>query len=399
MNSTLLRTSKKRVYVSVIVAMCLTVFCVQNQALAAGSPGDVNGDGVVNINDLQIITTNFGKTTADPDIDIRADINGDEAVNNTDLSIVIRAFAQEGDTNITLIADKENITVGDTVTVTVELAEAAQFSSWQTWLSFASNDNALALENQSGGSFTTFVPDSRSLLSINSSSEVRAGGFSLSNNEGGSGTLGIFTFKAMSNFPEGSNIPSVVEIYTENKSANNPFGAVFSDITGVEFVPTLSVGTISINIWPANTAPTVSAGNDQTIRLPNTVTLEGSVVDDALPEPPGETTINWTKVTGPGTVTFEDATTESTVTSFSQEGTYTLRLSATDSELESSDDVTITVDPVPDVYLVTPDRLYVELGEDVSVPVVVKSSNYNLAGIIFDFITSSTQVFGNALFN
>jgi hypothetical protein len=56
----------------------------------------------------------------------------------------------------------------------------------------------------------------------------------------------------------------------------------------------------------------------------------------------------WSKVSGPGTVTFGDATDPTTTASFSVDGVYVLRLTVTDQDdATSSDDVTITVEPVP----------------------------------------------------
>ncbi|HZN00938.1 MAG TPA: hypothetical protein VFB70_16150, partial [Pyrinomonadaceae bacterium] len=95
---------------------------------------------------------------------------------------------------------------------------------------------------------------------------------------------------------------------------------------------------------PENHAPTVDAGANQTLVLPNSGLLDGHATDDGLPE--GSTlTITWSKVSGPGTVTFGNEHALSTTASFSTHGSYVLRLSATDSQLTTADDVTITVDP------------------------------------------------------
>jgi hypothetical protein len=96
-----------------------------------------------------------------------------------------------------------------------------------------------------------------------------------------------------------------------------------------------------------NNAPTVDAGTDQSITLPAMANLTGTASDDGLPSPPGAFTTNWTKVSGPGTVTFGDATALSTTATFSQSGVYTLRLTADDSVLTTTDDIVITVNPVP----------------------------------------------------
>ncbi len=92
-----------------------------------------------------------------------------------------------------------------------------------------------------------------------------------------------------------------------------------------------------------NQAPTVNAGTDATILLPNSAALNGSVVDDGLPNPPAALTITWSKVSGPGTVTFTDAHAPNTTSTFGLAGVYLLRLTADDGLLSSSDDVMITV--------------------------------------------------------
>ncbi len=94
---------------------------------------------------------------------------------------------------------------------------------------------------------------------------------------------------------------------------------------------------------PTNQAPVVNAGNDQTITLPNTVSLNGTATDDGLPNPPSALTTTWSKVSGAGTVSFGDSNSLNTTASFSQSGTYILRLTANDGALLTTDDVSITV--------------------------------------------------------
>jgi Dockerin type I domain len=53
-------------------------------------PGDVNGDGVVNCVDLDIVKASFGKKVGQLGFDPRADVNGDGIVNILDLSSVAR---------------------------------------------------------------------------------------------------------------------------------------------------------------------------------------------------------------------------------------------------------------------------------------------------------------------
>lgn len=90
-----------------------------------------------------------------------------------------------------------------------------------------------------------------------------------------------------------------------------------------------------------NTAPTVEAGPDQAIVLPVGAVLDGTVTDDGLPGP-GVVTTGWSAI-GPGPVTFADAAAVDTSATFSQEGIYTLRLTATDGALTSYDELTVAV--------------------------------------------------------
>jgi len=96
---------------------------------------------------------------------------------------------------------------------------------------------------------------------------------------------------------------------------------------------------------PTNQPPSVNAGADQTLTLPSTASLSGTATDDGLPTGSSLTT-TWSKVSGPGTVTFTNPAAKTTTASFSVEGSYILRLTASDGSLTSSDDVTVTVNPV-----------------------------------------------------
>jgi len=96
---------------------------------------------------------------------------------------------------------------------------------------------------------------------------------------------------------------------------------------------------------PANAAPVVDAGPNQTITLPAGASLTGSVSDDGRPNPPGAVTVAWSKGSGPGTVTFGNASVVSTTATFSIAGTYVLRLTANDGALATTDSVQITVLP------------------------------------------------------
>jgi len=95
----------------------------------------------------------------------------------------------------------------------------------------------------------------------------------------------------------------------------------------------------------ANVGPVVDAGVDQVAVLPGGVILDGSVSDDGLPVPPGVVSVVWSVDSGPGVVTFGDASAADTSAAFSVDGEYVLRLTGDDGVLSGSDTAVITVDP------------------------------------------------------
>ena len=109
--------------------------------------------------------------------------------------------------------------------------------------------------------------------------------------------------------------------------------------------------TITVQALPPNQAPTVAAGPDQTYQQGSTVPLAGTATDDG---PAANLTSTWSKISGPGSVTFANANAVATQASFSAAGIYVLRLTALDGSLTSFDEVTITitVPPTVDPHLV-----------------------------------------------
>ncbi len=141
------------------------------------------------------------------------------------------------------------------------------------------------------------------------------------------------------------------------------FGSSNSTVTTVNFNTagtyvlrlTASDGTLSssddvtvvVNPIPVNQAPTVNAGPDRSAQVGSAISLSGSVTDDGLPS--GSVSIQWSVVSGPGSVVFGNSTAASTSASFAAVGTYVLRLTANDGALGSSDDVVVTVAPASPV--------------------------------------------------
>jgi PKD domain len=104
--------------------------------------------------------------------------------------------------------------------------------------------------------------------------------------------------------------------------------------------------TVMIVAQNPNQPPVVSAGPNQTITLPNnTVTLNGTATDDGLPS--GVLNISWNQVSGPSAVTFSSPNTAITQATLTVAGTFVLRLTANDTQLLSSSDVTVIVNPQP----------------------------------------------------
>src|SRR5262249_42478539 len=93
---------------------------------------------------------------------------------------------------------------------------------------------------------------------------------------------------------------------------------------------------------PDNQPPSVTVGPDQTIVLPATAALTGQVSDDGRPIG-GALTVRWSKVAGPGPVSFDDPDQANTQATFGLPGTYVLRLTATDSQRSANAQTTVVV--------------------------------------------------------
>src|SRR5262245_47584423 len=92
----------------------------------------------------------------------------------------------------------------------------------------------------------------------------------------------------------------------------------------------------TVPVLTTNKAPVVNAGPDQATTLPPNAAL--AATDDGLPN--GVLTYRWTVVSGTG-VTLSTSTASTTQATFSAAGTYTLRITVSDGQLSSSDDVVV----------------------------------------------------------
>jgi len=118
-----------------------------------------------------------------------------------------------------------------------------------------------------------------------------------------------------------------------------------------------STDDVVINVQSAsNRAPTVSAGPDQSIALSSSARVTATTTDDGLPN--GKLTYQWSVIQG-SRATFTSPQAPGTQISFPVAGAYTLRVTVTDGQLTSSDDVVINVQPSanrPPTVSAGPDR-------------------------------------------
>ncbi|MFT3744386.1 MAG: RHS repeat-associated core domain-containing protein [Pyrinomonadaceae bacterium] len=88
--------------------------------------------------------------------------------------------------------------------------------------------------------------------------------------------------------------------------------------------------------------PIANAGPDQIVPLPNTIPLNGTATGGIAP-----LTATWTKISGPGNVSFANASSAATTATITTQGTYVLRLSITDAaSLVDSDEVQVVISSV-----------------------------------------------------
>lgn len=106
-------------------------------------------------------------------------------------------------------------------------------------------------------------------------------------------------------------------------------------------------GGLNPTVMMADPSPSVEAGPAQTIKVSETAKLSGTARADNLPEGV-ELRFLWSKVGGPGTVTFGSPSSPQTTATFSAPGVYTLRLAAGPTgspDFNTRDEVKVTVAP------------------------------------------------------
>jgi hypothetical protein len=160
--------------------------------------------------------------------------------------------------------------------------------------------------------------------------------------------------------------------------------------------------TVTVTVYAAgtNAAPVVNAGVDQNVVLPGTASLAATVTDDGLPNPPSALSLTWSKVSGPGTVSFGSPNAAATTATFSTNGTYVLRLTASDSALSSYDDVVVNaqgsvlmvvgaVSPLQPGETLLKERIEAQ-GYAVTLKAAPSSTAADATGRVFVWVTSTS---------
>jgi RHS repeat-associated protein len=109
-------------------------------------------------------------------------------------------------------------------------------------------------------------------------------------------------------------------------------------------VHNVHVGSENITFDPVrpNASPEAGAGPDRTFALTDRIRVSGFACDDVSPLSSGFA-MKWSKVSGPGDVTFATPNGEATDVTVTAAGVYVLRLTANDNQHLRSDDMTLTV--------------------------------------------------------
>lgn len=137
---------------------------------------------------------------------------------------------------------------------------------------------------------------------------------------------------------------------TENQFNTTTFDAIRTNRLRVELDGdgTNSTGILEWKVYDTGEspkfAPSVNAGIDRVVVVGGKTYLNGTL--RSLYGPSGASLL-WSKQSGPGSVTFENATDSSAAASFSAPGKYVLQLTATEGNLKASGSVNVRVEPAP----------------------------------------------------
>jgi hypothetical protein len=266
----------------------------------------------------------------------------DYAAIATPLSVVIPANASVATVNVTPVNDSTNegtetviLTVSANAGYTIGTPSAATVSILdddRSTVTIAANDPTASETSGNPGQFTvTRTAPTTASLTVNLN---RTGTATSTTDYTGVGTS--------------------VSIPAGQSSAVVNVTPVDDGLTeGTEQV-TLGINTGSYDIGAENYANVFILDNDippsvfvssptangALVASDNGIILSATVDDDGTPQP---VSVTWTQAGGPGVATFESPTQTTTAVTFSADGVYVLRVTATDTQFTVSDQVTVAV--------------------------------------------------------
>jgi hypothetical protein len=140
---------------------------------------------------------------------------------------------------------------------------------------------------------------------------------------------------ALHQYPAGGT--AFTAVYTPASAYNGPDQFIIQASDG----QTVSwTETVNVTVLPATFA--VDAGPDQSLVVPGTLILSGSV-QLLAPVPGAQTNIVWSKMAGPGRVTFSEPGSLGTAATFEEAGTFMLALSVDYGGVRKTDMLTVVV--------------------------------------------------------
>ncbi|MDB6138597.1 MAG: Calx-beta protein, partial [Verrucomicrobiaceae bacterium] len=146
----------------------------------------------------------------------------------------------------------------------------------------------------------------------------------------------------------------------------------------------------NFSVVPLNKAPVVSTGGSAFPIIASTA-LGGSVTDDSFPSPPALTT-SWSTLAGPASVVFGNASMPATSAAFPANGSYTLRLQASDGSAQTFADLSLTA------YLSRFDQWQTESFGGTSGPAMAQAADYDHDGLpnLLEYALGTSGITQNA---
>jgi hypothetical protein len=345
-----------------------------------------NGPGTVTFGDSNALATT-ARFSAEGAYRLTFSANGDEA--STGLTVVVgfgstnglNAWWKMDETNATTAADSSGNARTATLTAAAftngYIANAYRGTGTTSRATYSANDSNqvtvaawVRCDTTGGGSFPRIVdaPSYRVLFRF-SSSDVNSLGFATTDTtngdwDSGAGSISLGNWFHVAVSYDRSNLANLPAFYINGAKRTTVTLAMPSgtppSLSGTGYIGNNSANSRSwigllddVRIYsrllsdseiqvlaalpPANIAPSVNAGTNQTGVVGVPITLAGTASDD------GPFTTTWSQLSGPGTTSFGDANATNTTATFNAAGSYTLRLSADDGQAQSVSDVGVTV--------------------------------------------------------